>query len=909
MVAGDTLDLAGHGFTVGDSVSCNVNANDGDGGGASLSRTVFITEPSLSVSTVALTYDGEATNNSTLICTWTTSGDPLSVGAVWTNETAATVLSTAASVVLTHDSAAPGDEIRCTVTATGDIDETATGEASVELFDRRGVLAVSASVAEATVSDTIGCQTVVGDPDGQGDAWMSTIQWQSLDDGVVDTVAIGPLFTPADYNLQRGGAVFCSASVYDSQGLAGSESSDLVPLVNAPPVVEVQLSPSQPYAGDERLVCEVLSITDADGDAVTSSMSWAVDGAQVTSGAAVTSSIAGADTSPHECWSCEIDADDGEGGLATVQLSTTALQPGPADLDGNGRSDLVFLSLADNFEGLLVAWDVSSSEGDPASGALCAAAAPSSPGLGLCTGANSHTRGLAHADVDGDGWGDVISGSPVRKLAACWGSASLSWDDCTEPAPAGASEAWSLAVHDLDGDGLLDVLVATELTLSVAWNDGNRAFTWTTLITLPDQPVANGGFRYVFDLGVVDVDGDGVNDVVAAVNGSYSPQGSYVVWGAGSGRSWQLTASTLLSTGGYAAYGIDAADLDLDGAVDIVVVPYRYDAGSPVHDRAPFVYWGPITASDATVSAAEMADPTDLGGFSGVRIALLDDDPYPDVVVSQLVTADGVASDTAYLYRGVSGRSGYLTTPPEEIVTEGAGSVEIADVNGDGHPDLVFPNWEYPHGTLAEASYVYWGSSDARFASRTVVDVTGAVLVATAPRRPTPATGCSRCLSSGTKQLLVTSALYSGDLVTEAGGGFESGAAAADSLCVTEFGAGFVAMLADGADRRADIADRRDWALCPDTTYVRADGLTIGTTNSSALFDLANIETPPTATVQWPWTGLEIDWSTSSTRCGGWTTTSGSGRRGDASEVGSGIVSAGSDHACSNRRPLYCVEL
>lgn len=147
----------------------------------------------------------------------------------------------------------------------------------------------------------------------------------------------------------------------------------------------------------------------------------------------------------------------------------------------------------------------------------------------------------------------------------------------------------------------------------------------------------------------------------------------------------------------------------------------------------------------------------------------------------------------------------------------------------------------------------------------------------------------------------------------------------ADSKCVADsanpMGPGngsWKALIVDGNGiRRACLAancvngssENVDWALKPSTTYLRPNGILIGTTNSAGLFnfplnapiaDLAN---------QTAWTGLNSDWTSSST-CTDWI---------DGNNVNYGIVGAvdkndlqainyPNDPTCDTSEHLYCVE-
>lgn len=99
------------------------------------------------------------------------------------------------------------------------------------------------------------------------------------------------------------------------------------------------------------------------------------------------------------------------------------------------------------------------------------------------------------------------------------------------------------------------------------------------------------------------------------------------------------------------------------------------------------------------------------------------------------------------------------------------------------------------------------------------------------------------------------------------------GVAGADALCNASppVPGTYRALIADGVTRALGT----NWALAPDTKYVRADGSTvIGTTNGNAAFVFplnAGMGTSGVAI----WTGLNADWSSSDDDCNNWSGTAG----------------------------------
>lgn len=153
--------------------------------------------------------------------------------------------------------------------------------------------------------------------------------------------------------------------------------------------------------------------------------------------------------------------------------------------------------------------------------------------------------------------------------------------------------------------------------------------------------------------------------------------------------------------------------------------------------------------------------------------------------------------------------------------------------------------------------------------------------------------------------------------VTDAGtmGDF-GGVAAADALCnaspVKPDSATYKAVLVDGSARVAcstsycggGAGENVDWALAPNTGYFRPDGTYIGTTNAQGLFDRLLINAVGLVNSE-VWTGLNSDWTTSST-CSAWTDSTSFGEVGLADELGTDAIDAYLQFCDRTNVLLYC---
>jgi cysteine-rich repeat protein len=212
------------------------------------------------------------------------------------------------------------------------------------------------------------------------------------------------------------------------------------------------------------------------------------------------------------------------------------------DLDGDGDMDVLSASFGDN----KLAW-YESDGGSPPTFAERV--------LPIVDEFDRPTSVFA-TDVNGDGYTDV--------LAALWSNGKIVWYENDGGLPPSfisrvitinAEEALSVFAADLDGDGDIDVLAATDRGFPVAWyeNDGGLSPSFTQRLI----PSSLGRGKCVF---AADVDGDGDQDVLLA--------DSVVVYYENDGGSPPTFTERDISTTAHSR--VFATDLDGDGDTDVL---------------------------------------------------------------------------------------------------------------------------------------------------------------------------------------------------------------------------------------------------------------------------------------------------------------------------------------------------
>lgn len=238
----------------------------------------------------------------------------------------------------------------------------------------------------------------------------------------------------------------------------------------------------------------------------------------------------------------------------------------------------------------------------------------------------------------------------------------------------GPMSPWGKAVGDINGDGLPDIVVGghqpRQLTLAerglrkIGLDHANRKgeLVWYENPTW-QRHVVSEQFAIRTDIEVVDIDGDGRNDLVAVTD-----QG--VVWFANG--QWQASI-----VGGGKFHDIESADLDGDGSIELIVrnqTLFGYENGHfvRVFDRTTSGQW---QRRDFIVPHGE-----------GLAIADINRDGWQDIVVNRVWLRNPGAEGAEYEWQvqeyGHSHEVDGTWSWPHVYI-------DTADLNRDGYPDIL----------------------------------------------------------------------------------------------------------------------------------------------------------------------------------------------------------------------------
>lgn len=205
-------------------------------------------------------------------------GDPITYAYEWyQNGVYSTASSTAA---LPATATAKGDTWRVVVTPSDATHTGAPGEDSITIGNTPPTASsVTISPDPAIASDTLSC-SLSGYSDADGDPDLSTFAWSVNGTTVATTTTLAGYFGSGD-------TVVCTITPYDGTD-TGLPLSDSIVIGNTPPeIAGLSLSPSSPSTDDT--LTATVGTFDADGDSVSVSYSWAIDGVTIGSTASALS--------------------------------------------------------------------------------------------------------------------------------------------------------------------------------------------------------------------------------------------------------------------------------------------------------------------------------------------------------------------------------------------------------------------------------------------------------------------------------------------------------------------------------------------------------------------------------------------------------------------------------------------
>ena len=262
------------------------------------------------------------------------------------------------------------------------------------------------------------------------------------------------------------------------------------------------------------------------------------------------------------------------------------------------------------------------------------------------------------------------------------------------------SSPHDIALGDLNGDGLLDVVTSEKGDVT----DDFQAHTCIFINTSYHQnfsfesPIIIDGDGYEGSVQLQDINGDGKLDIVTIRGSSWSTMNVYINTSDGNNVSFE----DKLIISNVSASELDFADLNGDGMIDMVTTSYA----SSSYSREVFVYSNNSTEGNiefnlevTILSGGEHADwPTDYNwSASSPTLVDIDGDGRLDIIVAN-GTCIGCSPSGISILRNTSTDSelgfeyeysDYYQYQSQSLPV----GIDVADLNGDGKPDLLTNDW------------------------------------------------------------------------------------------------------------------------------------------------------------------------------------------------------------------------
>lgn len=294
--------------------------------------------------------------------------------------------------------------------------------------------------------------------------------------------------------------------------------------------------------------------------------------------------------------------------------------------------------------------------------------------------------GLALADINGDGWKDIVvaNGNDIQRqhlvvyynngdgtfpLEPSWSSADIDYHG-------------HCSVGDIDKDGWTDVAVSVYIGEAGFSEPGRVKVYYNNGGELESEPSFSSVNFYTFSCALGDADADGDLDLAVAASESYGGEWDY-------GKIFINNNGVFNETPDWesenlmGAMDVEFADMDKNGFLDVVFISNEYPGAIFLADDQGVIDESPDWQSS---EASTYNNSMDIGFFG--------DEAVPGFVATGNNQLGGDGKIRFYDFpAGIPANSQASWTSPE--VGYGSG-VFLFDVTRDGNIDLIYGGWWLP---------------------------------------------------------------------------------------------------------------------------------------------------------------------------------------------------------------------
>ncbi len=302
-------------------------------------------------------------------------------------------------------------------------------------------------------------------------------------------------------------------------------------------------------------------------------------------------------------------------------------------------------------------------------------------------------------ELNGDDWPDLVFANGDGAESYIYYGSESGFDE-KEMAKLPTKKAHAVACDDINGDGLKDVVFANqEGTTSLAYLNSADGF-------LTDRSISFTSYM-AKDVVISDFNKDGHQDVFFT-NHQHSLTGnprlanrlidSYLYYGSEKG----FLEENRVSIQTIGAWGANAADLNNDGWVDLVVSNFQEHYS---YEVPSFIYWNSPDGFTKT-----QRTPLYEHGAQGNAIADLNGDGHLDIVFTSMMGNSRGDYDPNYLYFG-NANGKYNVDDRIELPGRESYEQAFADLDDDNQVDVILLN-RGEITRLANEAFVYWNQNN-----------------------------------------------------------------------------------------------------------------------------------------------------------------------------------------------------